>query len=52
MSTEENEQLYDELRENILKMFSLQKFLKKKELQRQNLESRNEIKQNYIVPFQ
>ena len=31
METEENESLYDELRENILKMFSLKKHINKKE---------------------
>ena len=32
IATAENEQLYDKLRENVLKMFSLQKHLKKKEI--------------------
>jgi DNA methyltransferase 1-associated protein 1 len=36
--TAENETLYDKLRENVLKMFSLQKHLKKKELEKKRLE--------------
>lgn len=40
METEENEIMYDELRENILKMFSLKKHISKKENEKKLLEER------------
>mmetsp|Transcript_9062 Transcript_9062/g.7979 ORF Transcript_9062/g.7979 Transcript_9062/m.7979 type:complete len:106 (+) Transcript_9062:830-1147(+) len=42
--TDDNEKLFDQLREKVLKMFSLQKHLKKKELEKKKFEEALEEK--------
>jgi len=51
--TADNEALYDRLRENVLKMFSLQKHLKKKEIEKKRLEEvieTNKPKYESMIP--
>lgn len=40
IATEENVELYDKLRQKILLMFSIQRYIRKKENERRNLEDR------------